>query len=96
MSDRAQCQFITKWGRCCQPASGMMVAGLNLCRYHLNRIQDDWPHDEYYHRKIAEGLLEPTWSYLNPTELDVLMGQRLPRYDGRRTDVHGLGVGTHV
>jgi len=41
--------------------------------------------DDYYHKKIATGLLQPTGGYLNVSETDTMFAGR-PRNDGRRLD----------
>jgi hypothetical protein len=64
-------------GRCQQPpAEG------GLCWYHA---QARPRHDPYYHRKVVQGLLEPTNGYLEQVEIDALFAGR-KRNDGRRLD----------
>ncbi len=75
------CDTITKWGRCVQPSH----QGHNYCYYHLGQMRNGSSVDDYYHKKIATGLLQPTGSYLNVSEIDTMFAGR-PRNDGRRLD----------
>lgn len=45
--------------------------------------------DRSYHRKIVEGLLAPTWSYMDDHEVNAVMNGRR-RSDGRRLDHYVL------
>lgn len=76
------CETITPWGRCVQPKHG----AYNYCYYHLAQsVRDYNNNDDYYHKKIATGLLSPTGHYLSSSEIDAMFAGR-PRNDGRRLD----------
>lgn len=79
------CRYRHKaWGSCRQPAVG------RWCEFHghwIGRIEAGVMPDQAYHRKIIEGLLEPTWSYLSDIEANTtLRGRR--HQDGRRLDLY--------
>jgi len=74
-----KCSFVhPEWGRCQQPGKGIEL----LCTYHS---QGRDRHDDYYHRKIVLGLLQPTEDYIDAVEMDTLFRGRA-RHDGRRLD----------
>jgi len=50
---------------------------------------DGFLHDTGYHRKIVEGLLEPSHDVLTSVEVDALFRGRC-RNDGRRTDLYTI------
>jgi hypothetical protein len=64
-------------GQCQQPRR---LSG--LCWYHE---QPREIHDEFYHKKVILGLLQPTHEYLDQVEVDALFDGRR-RNDGRRLD----------
>jgi hypothetical protein len=72
------------WGRCRQDSRYL------YCEFHerwMGRIRRGVHPDESYHRKIVEGLLQPTWSYLTEVEANTtLRGRR--HQDGRRLDLY--------
>jgi len=47
----------------------------------------DFRHDNYYHRKIVDGLIGSSHDVLGKTEVDALFKGRT-RNDGRRTDLY--------
>jgi hypothetical protein len=58
----------------------------NLCHYHHRaKYEEGFRHDDYYHRKVVLGQLQPTDSYITQQELTALFKGR-PRKDGRRMD----------
>lgn len=67
-----------EWGQCQQPAQPVS----SLCSYHE---QGRDSHDEFYHKKIVLGLLQPAEDYLDQVEIETLFYGRA-RHDGRRLD----------
>lgn len=77
------CEFLSEWGRC-----GQRRFRDGWCSYHFNAMHiDGFRHDPGYHRKIVEGLLEPSHDVLTSVEVDALFRGRC-RNDGRRTDLY--------
>ena len=76
------CETITPWGRCQQPKHNAYA----YCYFHLaHSVKNNSFVDDYYHKKIATGLLVPTGQYLSNSEIDAMFAGR-PRNDGRRLD----------
>lgn len=75
-----RCRRETRWGRCAQRAHKG-----TLCAFHtLWRWKN--PPDDYYHRKVVLGVIEPTGSYLSEAEANAVLDGR-KRHDGRRLDL---------
>lgn len=78
-----RCSRRTAWGRCSQRTEHPS----RLCSSHYRwSLQPDKPVDPYYERKIVEGLLEPTWDWMDRHESHALLNGRY-RGDGRRIDL---------
>lgn len=82
-----KCEYLSPWGRCQQRRFEQREPGGPFhCSFHhrWNRPESETP-DPTYHRKIVEGLLEPTDDYLSDAELNATLRGRV-RADGRRLD----------
>lgn len=87
-----RCSTITTWGRCQQNTTHES----GLCSAHLNwHLRGSTP-DPYYHRKVVEAKVQPTWDWMSDAEAHALLNGRY-RGDGRRIDQWvlpegGLGI----
>ena len=71
----SSCEYESEWGRCAQP--WFIKGGETFCIFHIQwieRLEDGIAPDPAYHRKIVEGLLEPSLGVLSDSEIRALMG----------------------
>lgn len=76
------CEFPTKFGPCQQETEG-------TCVYHRRFHDPGFRPDDYYHKKVVTGQVQPVETYLTPTELNATMRGRR-RADGRRLDQYTI------
>lgn len=86
------CNFVGQGGRCKQHPTSYST----LCRYHYAAaIRDaaglEFRHDRYYHLKIVQGLIKPTWGAFTLAQDRAMFDVRAHR-DGRPSDQYRRGI----
>lgn len=78
------CRFTLKRKRCKQPIDRYGFCGFHLWYHALTIKGVKFRLDDYYHRKVLEGTVTPTWGELSESEAHALFDR--PHNDGRRLD----------